>query len=154
EVYARQGRWDLAAADWKAAGRQKDPAAPWFLAGWWVRGPFAADAVPPEENIEPDPTHPLPEGSAASLRWRWVTAATNGCLDFQEIQSGNRAERMQVLLRVFSPREQAVTARLGSSAPFRAWLNSRPVHARETVQLTRTPDNTPPCEPPDDEVAL
>jgi hypothetical protein len=83
-----------------------------------------------------------------------VTASANGCLDFQEILSGKRAERMQVLVRVWSPREQGVTARLGSTVPFRAWLNGRPAHAREAVPMTPTPDNTPPCEPPDDEVAL
>jgi WD40 repeat protein len=154
EVYARQGRWDLAAADWEASARQKGPAAPWFVAGWWARGPFAAGAAPEEAGMGPGPTHPPPAGSAASLHWRWVTASTNGCLDFQEAQPGNRAERMQVLVRVYSPRQQAVTARFGSTVPFRAWLNGRPAHARETVRLAPTPDNTPPGEPPDDEVAL
>jgi hypothetical protein len=61
---------------------------------------------------------------------------------------------MQVLVRVYSPREQVAKARFGSTDPFRVWLNSRPVHAREFVRLTPTPDNTPPCEPADDEVTL
>src|SRR5262249_44223337 len=83
---ARHGRRDPAAADWELAGRSKVPAAPWFLAGWWVRGPFAADAVPDEADADLDPTHAPPltlpsppsEGGEGRVRgadspaaWHW-----------------------------------------------------------------------------------
>jgi WD40 repeat protein/serine/threonine protein kinase len=150
EVHARQGVWEAAAADWTDSGRA-DPnaASPWFQAGWWLRGPFPPAEAPDEAGADLDPTRPAPAGRAA-LSWRAVTPSANGCADLGKLFPGPRTGCAQVLVRVYSPHNQRLTARLGASGPLQVWLNRRPVHRRDEVRLAPAADG----EPADEEVLL
>jgi WD40 repeat protein/serine/threonine protein kinase/tetratricopeptide (TPR) repeat protein len=151
EVQARLGHWDQAAADWsESSGGKESPSPAWFQAGWWVAGPFAATALEtPECGIEPDPLQPIPgaDGSAvqpAVRHWQAATASDNGCLDFGALAQG-KASTAYALLRVYSPRQQPITALISSTGPVRLWHNGVALHplqrepaadAEEGVPLT------------------
>jgi Tol biopolymer transport system component len=135
EIHARLGQWDQAVADWTQAaqlGQAKSPHA--FQAGWWVLGPLATTAQSSREaEVEPDPFRPeLKEtagaGSAAGLHWRAVPASSNGSLDLGALFPDTSSGSANALLRVYAPREQPVTAQVGSSSSYRFWLNGQLVH--------------------------
>jgi hypothetical protein len=137
EIHARLGRWDDAAADWTRAAHLREAGAPRpFPAGWWVLGPTATTTPPsPETDVEPDPFQSewnvVPGASSATrLHWRAVTVSPSGSLDLGAMFPDARSGSARALLRVYSPREQPVTAQLGSSSSYRCWMNGQPV--RET----------------------
>jgi WD40 repeat protein/serine/threonine protein kinase len=134
EIHARLGRWDEAASDWTRAAHFRGAGAPQLLpAGWWVLGPIATPAPPSAEtDVEPDPFQPVGNGTpgasnATGLHWRAVTASPGGALDLSALFPNARSGSARALLRVYAPREQPVTARLGSNSNYRFWLNGRPV---------------------------
>jgi WD40 repeat protein/serine/threonine protein kinase len=135
EIRARRGEWDQAAADWsKAIGLRAGDEPGWFQAGWWVLGPIAATAEPPSgSHLEPDPFQPASNAApgaanATGLHWRAVTAPPSGSLDLGALYPDARSGSVRALIRVYAPREQPVTARLGSSSRYQFWLNGRPEH--------------------------
>jgi eukaryotic-like serine/threonine-protein kinase len=132
EIHARRGRWDEAASDWTRAAHVRGAGAPRpFQAGWWVLGPIATTARSSTElDVEPDPFLPVtdvpPAGpNAARLYWRAATASPSGSLDLGALFPDARSGSARALLRVYAPREQPVTAQLGSSSSYRLWLNGR-----------------------------
>jgi hypothetical protein len=135
EIHARLGRWDEAASDWTRAAHLREAAAPRpFQAGWWVLGPIAISALSsPETEDEPDPI-PLVSNAtrsasnSARLHWRAATASPSGSLDLGALFPNARSGSARVLLRIYAPREQPVTAQLGSAGSYRSWLNGRLVH--------------------------
>jgi WD40 repeat protein/tetratricopeptide (TPR) repeat protein len=152
EIQARLGHWDRAATDWSQAVSPEEGTAPqWFEAGWWVAGPFAAtspNAV--ESDADPDPTQPPPntDRNAAGptpLHWRAVTASANGCLNLGAVFPQAKGNVAYTLLRVYSPREQPITALINCSEPLHFWHNGdllhqvdggRPLEDDEGVPLT------------------
>ncbi len=126
EIHARLGHWDRAAADWAAAVRQEETEPQWFPAGWWLAGPLAATfRQAPECGLEPDPLRAAPE------HWRVATASDNGCLDLEGLAPKDKPSSACALLRVYSPREQPITALTASPGPLRFWHNGLLIHQRE-----------------------
>jgi WD40 repeat protein/serine/threonine protein kinase/tetratricopeptide (TPR) repeat protein len=151
EIQARLGRWDQAAADWSQALRLEEGSLPqWFQAGWWVAGPFAAtspNAVQP--GADPDPTQPLPSAdpevaSTDLLHWRATTASSDGCLDLGTVFPQCKGDIAYALVRVYSPREQTITALIGRSGPLCFWQNDLLHHKAEDRRPPETEDEAVP----------
>jgi hypothetical protein len=146
EVYARAGKWQEAAADWNEAGRVQPANPPWFLGGWWVAGPFPATFDAAEETateVDPvrQPTEVPGTGERTALRWRPVDASSDGCLDLSALLP-HRKEKgcAYVMVRLYSPREEAVTAWIDSTADMRLRVNGAVVKELKAAQPPRTED--------------
>jgi WD40 repeat protein/serine/threonine protein kinase/tetratricopeptide (TPR) repeat protein len=151
DIQARLGRWDQAAADWSESRRLKEDTAPrWFQAGWWVVGPFSAAAGAAEgPGTEPDPFQSVPRGPAEGpalgpLHWQAATASSNGCLDLAALFPRTEPGSADALLRVYSPREQAVAALIGFPGSLRFWLNGRLQHEVEGARPPEADDDAVP----------
>jgi WD40 repeat protein/serine/threonine protein kinase len=137
EIRARLGQWDRAAADWTQSARlQKRQQPRWFQAGWWVLGPIsrtAVDAAEPEADIDPFRSIFVanPSGlNSAPLHWRAASGSAKSCLDLGALFPNARSGSARALVRVYAPRQEAATARLGSTSSYRFWLNGRLAHER------------------------
>jgi hypothetical protein len=135
EIHARLGRWDEAASDWTRAAHLREAGGPRpFQAGWWVLGPIATTVLScPETEDEPDPTQLVSNATrgaskSARLHWRAATVSPSGSLDLGALFPNARSGSARALLRIYAPREQPVTAQLGSADRYRFWLNGRLVH--------------------------
>jgi WD40 repeat protein len=138
EVRARLGQWDQAAADWVESSRLMDRNPPrWFVAGWWVAGPFPGTGGPSSEfDAEPDPLLSAPTSSPkAAVGWRPAAPADNGCLNLRALFPQAESGFARVLVRVYSPREQAATALTHSTGSLCFWLNGRLLHAADGPPL-------------------
>jgi WD40 repeat protein len=146
EVYARAGKWQEATADWNEAGRVQRANPPWFIGGWWVAGPLPATFEAAEEtatDIDPvrQPTEVPGAGEISALRWRAADASSDGCLDLAAIRpSRKEKESGYVLVRLYSPREEVVTARLDSTGDMRLRVNGAVVKEMKATQPPRTED--------------
>jgi WD40 repeat protein/tRNA A-37 threonylcarbamoyl transferase component Bud32 len=141
EIHARRGAWEEAVADWtKAVNRGKNTDARCFEAGWWSRGPLASDDAPDEDCADIDPTSTPPAGVDRTLLWRPVTLSANGYVNLERLIPGQRAGRVQLLARVYSPRKQRLTARLGCGGSVHAFLNGRCVFSRDEARMAEMED--------------
>ncbi len=129
EVHARAGKWQEAAADWNEASRVQPANPPWFIGGWWVAGPFPATFEAAEEtatDIDPvrQPAEAPATGESSALRWRPADTSTDGCLDLSALlPHRQKKECACVLVRLYSPREELVTAQLDSTGEMRLRVN-------------------------------
>jgi WD40 repeat protein len=146
EVYARAGQWQEAAADWNEARRLQQSNPPWFLGGWWVAGPFPQAFETAEEtasDIDPvrQPADVPGIGESSALRWRPADASSDGCLDLSALCPHRKEnECAYVLLRLYSPREELVTARLDSTGEVRLRVNGAVVKEMKATEPPRTED--------------
>jgi dipeptidyl aminopeptidase/acylaminoacyl peptidase len=146
EVYARAGKWREAAADWNEARRVQRADPSWFVAGWWAAGPFPETFGAVEETAtDIDPVGPLAAapgtGESSALRWRPADASSDGCLDLSALLPHRKEkERAYVLVRVYSPREETVTARLDCSGDLRLRVNGAVIKEMKATSPPRTED--------------
>jgi hypothetical protein len=104
EVFARQGDWDAAAADFAELARRTGFEADCYPAGWWV----VAD---PGDHAPP---FPLAAGAPA----RWVAPADdpNGYVSLP-------ADAAVAVTRVYVAQATTVTLEIGPVRPGRLWVN-------------------------------
>jgi WD40 repeat protein/serine/threonine protein kinase len=141
EVFAGQGEWDKAAADFRRCLALDGKAGPWFQTGWWVVGPYPDDlgaAYPPEDD--PDPFQPVaallrdysPEPSAprdgTDRRWRATDADAREFVDLGALFDHAEHISAYALLRVFCGERREAAVLLGSDDGVRLWLNGKLVH--------------------------
>jgi WD40 repeat protein/serine/threonine protein kinase/tetratricopeptide (TPR) repeat protein len=151
EVQARLGRWKQAAADWTQAVRsEQGTSQKWFPAGWWVVGPFpATTGTTQEPGTDPDPFRPITRASAeapaaAPPPWQAATASANGCLDLAALSAKTEPGSAYALLRVYSPREQALAALVGCPGSMRFWLNGQLQHEATAPRPPEADDDAVP----------
>lgn len=146
ELYARAGKWQEAAADWNEAQLVQRSNSSWFIAGWWVAGPFPATFEAAEEaatEIDPvrRPAEVPGEGESSALRWRLADASSDGCLDLSALPRHYKEKECAcVLVRLYSPREEFVTARLDSTGDMRLRVNGAVVKEMKAVQPDQAKD--------------
>jgi WD40 repeat protein/serine/threonine protein kinase/tetratricopeptide (TPR) repeat protein len=150
DIEARLGHWDEAAADWSQAMRPEEgTAALWFQAGWWVARAFAPSGNAAESAADFDPTRPLSSadtgvGSAAQLHWQAATASSNGSLDLGALLPETKGDTAYALLRVYSPRDQGITALIGRSGPVGFWQNGQRLYHADETRVAQTEDEGVP----------
>jgi eukaryotic-like serine/threonine-protein kinase len=149
EVYARAGKWQEAAADWDQAQRIRGTNSSWFVAGWWVAGPFPAAFEATEETAaDIDPVRP-PVGDPVArestpLHWRLADASSDGCLDLSGLPRRTETGCACVLVRVYSARSQVVTALLDSTGDTRLRINGELVREMKAATPPRNEDEAVP----------
>jgi WD40 repeat protein/serine/threonine protein kinase len=141
QIRAGRGDWNQAAADWTDAARiLADDAPRWFEAGWWVLGPIATSASSlTEADLEPDLFRPVVTATsgasdASPLDWRAAPASPSGSVDLDALFPDAKSGSARVLVRVYAPREQPVTAQLGCSSGYRFWQNGRLVRESSSAR--------------------
>jgi hypothetical protein len=126
EIDAGLENWNQAAADFKQY-LVLDPRQHWVSLGCWVAGPYPEDltrSYPPERVSFPNT---LPE-NAAPLIWEEVPIHPCGFVNFGALFAQAEHISAYALLRVYSPRQQAVAILLGSDDQVRLWLNGKQIH--------------------------
>jgi hypothetical protein len=147
EVYARAGKWQEAAEDWNEAGRVQRANPPWFTGGWWVAGPFPEPFDSAEEtatDIDPvrQPAEVPGTAESSALRWRPADASSDSCLDLSALLPYRKEKEFAyVLMRLYSPREELVTARLDSTGDMRFRVNGAVIKEMKAAQPPRTEDD-------------
>jgi WD40 repeat protein/serine/threonine protein kinase len=131
EVFARQGDWERAAADFERC-RALGDAAPWLQTGWWVAGPFSDDlraSAPPEANLDPIQAD---EHTKAERLWRLAHVEARQGLDLGALFDHAEHISAYALTRVYCAAPCAAKVLLGSDDSVRLWLNGRLVHENLT----------------------
>ncbi len=74
-------------------------------------------------------------GESSSLRWRLADASSDGCLDLSALLPHRKEKEFAcVLVRLYSPREEFVTARLDSTGDPRLRVNGAVVTEMKAAQ--------------------
>ncbi len=151
-MFARQGEWESAAADFQQAADLRPAgdveANPWFTSPWWVVGPYPEllDAEqPPETHL--DPANPLPamatttdEEPIEPLVWQSISLGENQGLDLGRFFQQAEHVSGYAQLRIYSPVEQSAGVLMGADDALRVWLNGELIHSRTEFRVATRDD--------------
>jgi WD40 repeat protein len=126
EIRSRLKDWNGAAADWTQAAREQG--ALWFVAGWWVAGPYPAN--------QPDPD--------TEASWREVVPTADGSLDLRSLNPDGKNGALSVRLRVYSPAEQSIAGLFSHSGNLRISLTGAGACELKAPPSTPVPDDAVP----------
>jgi hypothetical protein len=87
------------------------------------------ESYTPEKML--DPLRPFASKDAApTLAWQFVPQDINGVIGFPAQMPGSPPASVYVLQRIFATEKVPVAILVGSSEPFRLWLNGKQAHER------------------------
>jgi len=145
-IHARGGQWDLAEKDLEASAEKADGnAESWFLAPWWLLGPFPTDHQ--WDAAASDPFAELPQMAAAAdeevldVRWQPVFPRDDGGLNLREYFDATDNQSCYVYTRIHSPKMQSAGLLIGSDDTHRIWLNGQVVHENKVARAAARDQN-------------